>query len=172
MTKTKIDFALEYHKRGWCVIPIKSASKLPAVRWKRYQSQKPDEARLRKWFTDNSRNIAVVLGPVSDDLVCRDFDTMAGYEQWAAAYPDLARKLPRVRTSKGMHVYFQAGVEGIKYQADGELRGLRGYCLLPPSIHPDGCVYQWEIPVRNGNLLVVEPELAGFLPNVTEQTEQ
>jgi hypothetical protein len=71
-----------------------------------------------------------------------------------------------------MHVYFQARVEGIRHVDNGELRGSRCYCLLPPSVHPDGPTYEWVNPISNGNLLAVDPELAGFLPGVTGQLEQ
>jgi hypothetical protein len=127
---------------------------------------------VRSWFANSNRNIAVVLGPVSNDLTSRDFDTMTGYEQWASEYPDLAKTLPRVQTSKGMHVYFQAKVDGIKHISNGELRGRGGYCLLPPSVHPEGQIYQWVNPLTNGNLLVIDPELAGFTPNNTVVTKR
>jgi hypothetical protein len=97
---------------------------------------------------------------------------MAEYERWSRAYPDLAKELPTVKTSKGMHVYFQAHVEGIEYVSNGELRGSRFYCLLPPSIHPDGPTYEWVNPLTNGNLVRLDPECAGFSPDVTEQTEK
>jgi len=174
--KTIPDDALAYHALGWCVIPIRAGKKLPAIRsWKQYQKVRPDENQLRKWFAANNRNIAVVLGPVSADLACRDFDTMAEYEKWSKAYTDLAKKLPTVRTAKGMHVYFEADIEGIKHIANGELRGKGGYCLLPPSVHPEGPVYQWVNPLSNGNLIKLDIEQAGFLgeqADVTEQTEQ
>ncbi|MFC1738565.1 bifunctional DNA primase/polymerase [Planctomycetota bacterium] len=171
--KTILQWALEYHKQGWCVIPIKTGTKKPALNsWKKYQTEQPDERLLRKWFSDNNKSIAVVLGPASNDLVCRDFDTMAEYEQWVKGYPDLAGKLPTVKTSTGMHVYFEADVQGIKHISNGELRGKGGYCLLPPSIHPDGPQYEWVNPLNNGNLIALEPELAGFITNLTEHTKQ
>jgi hypothetical protein len=170
--KTLLEWALEYNKLGLCVIPIPYGKKAARIRWGKYQQKHPDENQLRKWFSNKNRNIAVVLGPVSGDLVCRDFDTTTGYESWFANYPDLAKKLPTVRTSKGGHVYFQSSVIGIKKYADGELRGKGGYCLLPPSVHPNGQTYQWVNPISNGNLLVIDPKLAGFIPDVTERAER
>ncbi len=174
--KTVLDYALEYHQFGWCVIPIKPDSKKPALKsWKQFQTKRPDENQLRKWFVNNNRNIAVVLGAVSNNLVCRDFDKAQAVKIWKAKYPNLAKKLPIVQTQKGIHIYFQARVEGIKTYSDGELRGKGGYCLLPPSVHPDGSIYQWVNPLVNGNLIFIEPELAGFIPDnidVTEQSEQ
>jgi hypothetical protein len=174
--KTILGYALEYDRLGLCLIPIKPGTKKPALKsWKRYQSERPSESQLGKWFAKNNRNIAVVLGPVSGDLACRDFDTMAEYERWKQGHPNLAEKLPTDRTADGMHVYFQALIEGIRHVDNGELRESGGYCLLPPSVHPEGPTYEWVNPISNGNLLAVDPELAGFLPettNVTERTEE
>ena len=171
--KKILEWALEYYKWGWNVIPVRTKTKRPALKsWKQYQTKRPTEKQIHKWFSGNNRNIAVVLGPVSNDLVCRDFDKMQGYERWGNLYCDLAKKLPTVRTAQGMHVYFEADVVGIKHFEDGELRGKGGYCLLPPSLHPDGKVYQWVNPLVNGNLLAIDPELAGFIPDVTERAER
>jgi hypothetical protein len=168
--------ALAYQRWGWSIIPIKPRSKLPALRkWEPFQTKRPDGEQLRKWFGNGNRNIAVIVGEVSNGLACRDFDTMAEYQLWARNYPELAKMLPTVQTAKGMHVYFEGHFDGIKHISNGELRGSRGYCLLPPSVHPDGAIYQWVNPIFNGNLLAVDPILAGFLPkttNVTENTEQ
>jgi hypothetical protein len=70
-----------------------------------------------------------------------------------------------------MHVYIEGHFDGIRHISNGELRGSGGYCLVPPSIHPDGEPYQWVNPFLNGNLLAINPEDAGFIDNVTEQTE-
>lgn len=171
--KTVLDYALEYHKQGWCVIPIRPRSKKPAVRsWKQYQTKRQDKSQLRRWFGNGDRNIAVVLGEVSNDLSCRDFDTMGEYNLWADNYPDFAKPLPTVRTANGMHVYFEAKIEGIKRIENGELRGSGGYCLLPPSVHPGGQIYQWVNPLVNGKLLAIDPELAGFITEKSDVTER
>jgi hypothetical protein len=170
-----LNHALEYHRRGWCIMPIPYGKKAARIKWGKYQKIRPDEKQLVKWFGNGRRNIAVVVGTVSGDLVCRDFDTVQAYESWAAAYPDLAQRLPTVRTARGYHVYFQARIDGTKRLSDGEVRAGGGYCLLPPSVHPDGPVYQWINPLTESNLVVCDPERAGFLPrdgDVTEQTEQ
>ncbi len=169
--KNQLGQVLEYHQRGWCIIPVPYGKKAARIQWGKYQIARPDEESLRKWFSGNSRNIAVILGEVSDGLACRDFDIMAEYDCWAGKYPELAGILPTVRTAKGMHVYFEGHIEGIRHISNGELRGSKCYCLLPPSIHPDGVSYQWINPPLNGNVLAVDAQLAGFIPDVTEQTE-
>ena len=172
---TILRHALYYaDKLGWCVIPIPHGRKEARIRWKRFQTERPDTAQLQKWFGRGQHNIAVMLGAVSGGLNCRDFDLVESYIAWAKAHPDLANRLPTARTARGNHVYFLAGIEGIQDLGDGELRGSRGYCMLPPSVHPAGAVYEWVIRPTAENLVVVDPERAGFVPNeglVTEQTE-
>ena len=175
--KAILEYALEYHRLGWCIIPIPYGTKKARIKWAKYQTSRPDEKQLLKWFTNGRQNLAVVLGEVSGGLTCRDFDTVGVYESWKASHPDLAAILPTIRTGKGYHVYFLASVRGRKDikgnngEHLGELRGSGHYCMLPPSIHPNGSVYEWLNPLLNGNLLRINPENAGFIPNVTEQTE-
>ncbi len=159
-----LEVALEYHRRGWSIIPIKTGTKKPACqKWKGFQTKRPTEATIKRWFNNRAdRGMAVILGEVSGGLVCRDFDKMASYRQWAAEHPNLALTLPTVATAHGRHVYFLADHHGIVHLGDGELRG-GGYCLLPPSLHPDGPEYRWLVPLPDGDLPRVEDlDAAGF----------
>jgi hypothetical protein len=142
--------ALEYHRRGWSIIPIQPGTKVAAGSWKGYQERQAAEAQLRVWFGNGQAyGLAVLFGEASGGLVCRDFDTMAGYERWARQHPELAATLPTVATARGRHVYFRGTERRIAKLADGELRGA-GYCLLPPSRHPDGPVYSWLVLLPDG----------------------
>jgi hypothetical protein len=124
---------------------------------------------MRRWFGNGKRyGAAVVLGKVSADLTCRDFDDMASYERWVHDRPDLAATLPTVATSRGRHVYFRAAVDTEKL-GDGELRGNGGYCLLPPSTHESGHRYRWEIPLPAGALPKIDPFAVGLAHLTQEQ---
>ena len=165
--------ALAYHGRGWSIIPIEAGTKKPACkRWKPFQSKRPDRAKLRRWFAKRTDyGLGVICGDISGGLTIRDFDTMDGYKLWQQQHPDLAETLPTVATARGRHVYFQSDHRGIVDMDDGELRG-GGYCLLPPSRHPDGPVYEWLIPLPDGPLPFVEDvEAAGFLDRTPRATE-
>ena len=133
--------------------------------WKHYQARHATEAAIRRWFPDGKpRAVAVVLGKVSGNLVCRDFDTMEGYRRWAKAHPDLAAALPTVATARGRHVYFCADDLGFADLGDGEYRGNGHYCLLPPSPHPDGTAYKWIVPLPSGDVpFVRDVRAVGFL---------
>lgn len=180
---TTVADALEYLSAGWSVIPIRDGAKVPAVRsWEPWQSARPDAAKIRTWFRVSGRhNIAVILGPVSGDLICRDFDRLESYEAWAAEHRELAKSLPTVETSKGRHVYCRGDFGAIGNDediqrrkfvtlGDGELRLQGCYCLLPPSIHPSGSCYRWLIPSRP-DPPILDVRQAGFLP-ITRNREQ
>jgi hypothetical protein len=165
------DDALAYAVRGWSVIPVRG--KQPAFAWKCYQAKPPADSLLRDWFSrrfDGITGIAVIAGPVSGGLTCRDYDQADGYHRWAKDHPDLARVLPTVQTGRGFHVYFQSEAERIRKLGDGELRG-SGYSLLPPSRHPSGAVYCWAVPLRDEPLPILDPRTAGLLLCNTEDTE-
>ena len=157
--------ALRYHALGFCVIPVKPGTKIPACRWKQFQEHRPTESDLRNWFGDpNSHGLAVVLGDVSGGLVCRDFDEQAAYGRWRKKHLVLARTLPTVETHRGWHVYCRSDICQIIDLGDGELRGA-GVCVLPPTVHPDGGRYRWQIDI-NGEIPRVELSESGFLPKM------
>lgn len=163
--------ALEYAARGWSIIPVRRGTKQPAVRqWKRWQAKRPDGKRLRHWFANGRYDaLAVVLGPVSGDLACRDFDQADAYARWAEQYRDLAETLPTGRTARGYHVYFRRGEVSLQQLPDGELRGAGCTCLLPPSKHPDGDCYRWEREPGDGPLPEIDPASAGLMPQGVQQ---
>jgi len=156
-----VDSAMELLNRGYSVIAVNG--KKATASWRKFQEERPSEDELRKALNKSDvTGIAVILGPVSGNLACRDFDTQESYQNWVAAYPDLAGRLPTVKTTRGFHVYFRAeGVNFVK-MPDGELRGRGLYCVLPPSVHPDGIEYAWAIGLDEGELLDLDPVESGF----------
>ncbi len=170
---TTLDWAINYYDRGWCVIPMNG--KKAACKWKQYQTQRPDLGQVQQWFSKGQyKAIGVVLGKVSGCLACRDFDKAEAYYRWAQEFSDLAIILPTAKTGKGYHVYFTCELSKTQKFADGELRGEKGLCVLPPSKHGNGKEYQWFIPLPEGPITTVDPEECGLIPQqeLQKKTEE
>ena len=163
--------ALQYHARGWCVIP--TVGKRAKTGWKKYQTERLSKDDLRSLFAQPGvTGVAVLLGSASGGLACRDYDSLDAFEGWKGKNPQLADRLPTVQTGRGRHLYFR-GPEGFCDCGDGEYRAKSShYCLLPPSRHPDGPTYQWLIRLPSGDLPEIDPYHTGLVPGETERTER
>ena len=155
--------ALSYHKRALSVIPIQPREKRPLVHWEPYQKQSATEGEIKAWWAKwPDANVGIVTGAVSG-LVVIDLDTMEAKDKLKNLVPgfDFTR-VPRSRTGKGWQLFFKhpgvtltnrAGIiSGLDVRGDG------GYVVAPPSIHPNGKQYRWEVPI-NGELPVLPVEL-------------
>ena len=159
----QLDAALEYHARGWCVIPAyhvrqgrctcpktncTSAGKHPRLTtWKEYQTARPSEATIRHWWAQwPDANVAIVTGKISG-IVVVDVDPRNG---GSVSVKDL--RLPPTVTcltgGGGEHYYFEhpggwvgdraALLPGIDLRGDG------GLVIAPPSNHLLE-LYRWEV---------------------------
>jgi len=142
-----IDSALRYLAKGFSIIPLRARDKRPAISsWKRYQTKAATEATVRRWFSEEDRNIGIVTGAVSG-LVVVDADSHEAAE-WVEA--NLPPTPAGVFTGRGAHYYFRHPNGGEAVQcgagvlAEGvDLKGDGGYVVAPPSIHPSGAEYRW-----------------------------
>jgi hypothetical protein len=172
-----LQLALGYRAWGWTCIPV-GANKKPLGRWKHWQFRRPADRDIARMFERSGvSGLAIVLGLASGFrsrngqcvvMACRDFDDVAGYERWATLRPELAAKLPTVRTRRGYHVYCRlVGDERfVNELPDGDLRAdSKHYAVLPPSRHPLGGHYQWTMnePFRRDAVPVLTLADAGFL---------
>lgn len=155
-TSGMLSAALDYALRGWRVIPIIPGGKRPAIpAWTRDATTDPQT--IRHWWTGPGREcgVGIVTGHGSGLWVLdvdvhpgRDGrDTLADLIHEHGPLPDT----PTVITgSGGRHLYFRwpgwdpgttAGRlgPGLDVRADG------GQVVAPPTIHPGGRPYQWEL---------------------------
>ncbi|NCC32117.1 MAG: DUF927 domain-containing protein, partial [Chloroflexia bacterium] len=162
--------SLGYVAGGLSVIPIARGSKepdpgrLPRVydeatdrtrpSWRPFQDRRPSEAELRRWFAKSDCNIGIICGTISGGLVVLDIESPELFERWRDLTASLVDEstlasLPVVASGKGRHVYFRMEVppgnrklamRGREVQA--ETRGEGGYIVAPPSLHPNGKLYE------------------------------
>ena len=162
--------ARQYLAAGFSLIPIKAdGSKAPAIsEWKPYQSQRPTEAQLERWFgTPAPRGIGLVWGEISGHGEALDFDA-AGllYGPFVAlcreqGLGDILKTMPLVETpTGGFHLLYRCSgpVSGNQKLAQRrtedkgletliETRGEGGYTLAPgspPACHPANRPYCFQ----------------------------
>lgn len=153
--------ALEYARQHLAVFPLRPRSKAPYGKHEcsapahehGFEDATTSEATVTAWWTAHpSANVALATGRGIDVL---DVD---GPEGERALEDLVARRWPlpstsEVRTGRaegGRHLYFlSAGwpcttgtpTKGLGPKLD--TKGLGGYVVLPPSIHPTGNKYEW-----------------------------
>ena len=153
------DWIWFYYEKGFSIFPIKQTdppsfdNKKPAVSsWKEYMNRRATKEEIEKWIQDGLfGNIAIVCGAVSGNLVILDLDDKD-------IVPDLELDLDKMMEERGLWVQC-TGKEGryhifcknkedpggivkdnlvhLEYRANG------GYCVVTPSVHPNGNIYHF-----------------------------
>jgi len=143
--------ACSYVAKGWSVIPLQRGSKVPAIKWQRYQKARANIGDVARWFRRwPMANIGIVTGEISNLLVL-DIDPQHGGVESLGRLEAKSGKLPiTVRAATGgggLHFYFAHPGEFVPNRvgvAPGvDLRGDGGYVVAPPSRHPSGRYYNW-----------------------------
>jgi len=158
---------------GFCVIPVRFKEKIPALtEWSTYKTRKPTDEELHAWFDRGNRNIAVVCGAVSGNLVVIDFDDQNAMRFVINDLNEIAKKTMIVRTGKGLHIYMRLTnpanfrLQNLKIDVKGE----GGFVLAPPSVHPSGRQY-----THIGTMIIEEKtekesqDLLGYLHKADEE---
>jgi hypothetical protein len=145
-----------YVDLGLCPIPAAYGEKRPSINWRAYQTQKPGEEEIERWFNRGQVNVAIICGQVSNNLVVLDFDDPAVYHEFCNA-AKLEAKVPVVETGRGgRHVWLRTPrpVPSFKIpELKLEIRSNGNIVIAPPSLHPCGRCYRfvngipWDIPV-------------------------
>ena len=143
--------ALWYGKSGWSVFPLKPGDKTPVVKWKDDATMDPEV--IRAWWTRwPDANIGLACG--ASGLLVLDFDVEKPGFEGGELLERLRREYPTTTARTG-----GGGVHLLYRQPEGEelgnsrgrlprgvdVRGHGGYIVLPPSIHPGGARYEWEV---------------------------
>lgn len=136
--------AKEYIEKGWCVLPVGKGMKSPMVNWKEYQHKRPSEQEIKQWFEGKSNKdvgICVVTGKISGITVI-DIDHKTRTFGFNAKYWS--------KTGSGNKHLFYKYKEGYKTttRVNGDpvdIRNDGGVIVLPPTIHPSGNQYEWQL---------------------------
>jgi DNA-binding IscR family transcriptional regulator len=144
--------ALQYHNLGLNVIPIKKGGKEPLVQYSQYTYRRQTENDIYSLFPDENLNVGIITGDCSRNLFILDFDSEAGYQ--TVLHNERFRRIVEHTTvvtsgreSGGRHILLRAHVpvrSTNNKELDLDVKGVGGYCVAPPSLHPTGKRYTAE----------------------------
>ena len=165
--------ALQYAKRGFSVIPIEPKGKKPLIAWEQYQTRAAPANEIKKMFGAPGANVAIVTGKISG-LVVIDVDSEAAKEKLKSIVPNYDLDgVSRTKTGRGWQLFFAHPGTPIQNRAAVlpglDVRGDGGYVVAPPSIHPNGKQYKWEVPLGD-DLPKLPVELFKLITEPQEQT--
>lgn len=121
--------------------------KVPALGWLEYQTRRPTDAELVRWFGGKPMNLAIVTGAVSGVVVI-DADSPEGL-RWCTKH--LPYTPWQTQTSRGFHLFYRhpgvrVGNRARLETRDGRLkvdsRGDGGFVIAPGSLHASGTWYR------------------------------
>lgn len=137
--------ALEIVSLELAVFPLRPRGKAPLTPHGHLDAT-TDEAVIRDWWErwpQANVGLAVPRG-----LVVVDIDDLKALPRLRAE----GRELPatvKSTTGRGLHLFYRVEAElrnAVQLFPGVDLRGVGGYVVAPPSIHPTGAQYRWEVP--------------------------
>lgn len=152
--------------------PDKMAGKRPAVRWKRYQDERPSKLDVEAWWWNDEGtlyNIGLPTGALNGfDVV--DADSLQALEWMRRHLPETPAMVVSSAPYKQHWLYAHRDGVGnsAKLQTEGgklalDVRGTGGYVLAPNSRHRSGALYS-----RAADSAVWTPEMVATLPLLPE----
>jgi len=158
---TTLEEARRLHALGWACTQVRPREKRPTAKgWQ--DARFPDDNQLVRWFADGTANVGVRTGKVSGGLVDIDCDSEDFARYLAAVGPDWLRTAPRYRRGGRPHYlhHIEPLPEYTKYSLGKttivEVRGDGHQSVVPPSTHPSGECYVWEVPPHQPELRTPE----------------
>jgi len=156
--KTK-DYALEYVKLDWSVVPIIPNTKVPpkGLKWKPFQTRLPTDEELTNWWKlYPNASIAIITGGISN-LCVLDFEYPQSIDHFRHTVGDLPETIiSKSGSDKAGYHYFFKKPAGFNQRIKKQIRlidtpGMECdfladgcYVLAPPSSHNTGNKNQWH----------------------------
>jgi hypothetical protein len=142
-------YALRYAQLGFRVIPLKERDKRPLIEdWPNKATT--DEATIRGWWRKWPKaNIGIATGRYGGGYFCvLDFDPRNGGNWYDDVGEDTLPPTWVVHTGGGgRHYYYKTRelLPSAKLPDGVDLKGDGGLVVVPPSIHPKGGEYVWQV---------------------------
>lgn len=161
--------ALIYADMGFAVFPLIPGRKEP-IQEGGFHNATTDAEIIKRWWSEKpSSNIGIATGAKSGGVFVLDIDNHVeqgpdGFDslrRWEAAEGDLPSTATSITGSGGNQYLYRSDVPiksrvGVLKGID--VRGEGGYIVAPPSIHPNGRRYTWDIDAHLNDIGITEAD--------------
>ena len=174
--------ALAYAAAGVPVFPCKPDSKAPFIQGS-FQNASADTATVEDWWNEFPDALIGVPTGHAIGMWVLDVDNVALFEPAAAKLGLNITGTAKSLTGKGYHLFYnwnpnspvgnsQRTANGWPFAAleGAEVRGEGGYIIVPPSTHPNGKRYKWEIDQDPAESPAQLLEIVRKVPPISNQT--
>ena len=161
---TQLELAMKYRESGLQVLALRENSKEPLEPWKEYQQRPLTDSELFERFKDDRKNIGILCGPISNNLLVIDFDSKRAFEEYRRDLEPLLNRSLVTKTRRGVHLYARtdAPLNAGTFESVKEIDfKYRGYVVAPES-QIDGFQYQF---FNDTEIVKITPEQLPFKLN-------
>lgn len=149
------EWALHYAEMGLAVFPLVCRDKVPAVVGG-CKVATTKRTTIERWWDKNPQyNIGIATGNKSSGLVVIDLDVdknkgIDGYDvlrDWQNKHGKLPETWQSITGRGGYHYFYKDAIvhsNRVGLYEGVDIRGEGGYIVAPPSVHPNGNIYEWE----------------------------
>jgi putative DNA primase/helicase len=130
--------AQDARERGFSIFALQPRKKEPLQGSRGFKEATTNEVILKRWDHSPDMNVGIATG--LSGLCVLDFDKPESVPVWLNE-----TQTYKVRTARGLHIYFRGARKSGKLHVDGQvvgdLKSEGGYVLAAGSIHPSGARY-------------------------------
>jgi hypothetical protein len=150
-------YALRYAEIGLPVFPLVPKGKQPLTK-NGVKDATMNEDAIEAWWTmtpDANIGIAVIGQRFVVDI--DDHEALVRLKHQGYDLPTTVT----AKTANGMHFWYTSKrivKNKVGLLPGVDIRAVGGYVVAPPSIHPSGAVYEWEIPPKDGGGFTEAPD--------------
>jgi len=166
------DAAVAYAKMGFAVFPCVDNGKEPATKHGFKDATNDPSIIARVWADYPECNVGIATGAPSGGVFVIDVDNHNGIDgsqflvDWQREHGTFPETACATTGGGGEHLFFRApagvSVRSAAHVIDGvDVRGDGGYIVAPPSRHPSGALYEWDLhpddyPIAEANQSVLD----------------
>lgn len=149
------EYAIEYAKRGFAVLPLKHKGKDPIFKGG-FLEATTDLEQIETWWTEKPHaNVGIATGEMSGGIAVIDLDIKPdqgidgglALKEWESKHGSFPDTVCVTTGGGGRHLYYKVDkpfscargiIEGVDVRCNG------GYVVAPGSVHSNGNLYEWD----------------------------